>query len=251
MPELPDVECMRRQLEKALHRTVEQLWLRMPMIANMTQQTFRRHLNGHQFTFVQRHGKHLFLKSKEKILHLHFGMTGDIIWWKDEEPDYSAFEVKFRGGENLSIISKRKLGKVELVDELEDVIEDLGPDALDIGEEEFKGLIRSSRAQLKSCLMDQGKLAGIGNVYSDEILYQARLNPTRIAQELTERDIHNLYHKMREVLKVVIDNDADPDKFPQGYLTPHRSKGGEVEGHKVENKTINGRSAYWCPEVQS
>jgi formamidopyrimidine-DNA glycosylase len=106
---------------------------------------------------------------------------------------------------------------------------------------------------LKTTLMNQGVMAGIGNVYSDEILYQARLHPRTKVNALEEGDLRRLYDCMQEVLDTAIACRAVPEDFPDSYLTPLRGKAGTQCpgcGGEIERIEVSGRGAYYCPECQ-
>jgi formamidopyrimidine-DNA glycosylase len=102
---------------------------------------------------------------------------------------------------------------------------------------------------IKSALMDQSLMAGIGNVYSDEILFQVGLHPRAPVKELGEGEREELYRTVTEVLETAIDRQAKPEEFPAGYLTPHRHDGGKCPqcGGEVQRVKVAGRGAYYCP----
>jgi formamidopyrimidine-DNA glycosylase len=129
---------------------------------------------------------------------------------------------------------------------------DLGPDALSVSFEDFRDIIGGKHAMIKSTLMRQDTLAGIGNVYSDEILFQAGVHPRKKIDELDQGQLRNIYDKMMQILHTVIEHDAEPDQFPDDYLTPHRDEGVACPrcGGKVEKVDVSGRSGYYCPACQ-
>ena len=119
--------------------------------------------------------------------------------------------------------------------------------------EAFRKILSGSRASIKGALMNQSLIAGLGNVYTDEILFQAGIHPKTKANELEEGDVKRLYRKMRkEVLPTVIDRRADPARFPEEYLTPCRKKGANCPrcGSELKQIKVSGRTAYLCPECQ-
>jgi formamidopyrimidine-DNA glycosylase len=104
----------------------------------------------------------------------------------------------------------------------------------------------------KAVLMDQKVIAGIGNVYSDEILFQARVNPKSRVDAMGEDLLRILFDAMRNVLRTAIDHGADPDRLPRDFLIHQRHAGGvcPVCGGKVRKETIAGRPSYFCPNCQ-
>ena len=100
--------------------------------------------------------------------------------------------------------------------------------------------------------MDQVVMAGIGNVYSDEILYQAGIHPRTKTNELDEGKLERLFHCMKDVLQKAIDCQAQPDKFPKTYITPHRHEDGHCPrcGAELEKVQVGSRHAHYCPNQQ-
>ncbi len=97
------------------------------------------------------------------------------------------------------------------------------------------------------------KITGIGNIYSDEILFQAGLHPQSEPRKLDRETVRRLHRTMRRILKTATRNKADPDNFPAGYLTGKREEGKKCPrcGSKIERLEISGRSAYFCPRCQT
>jgi len=133
-------------------------------------------------------------------------------------------------------------------------VEKLGPDAMadEVDRERFIELLQGRRGAIKSTLMNQSILAGIGNVYSDEILFQAGIHPETPVDDLNAADLGRLYTTMRRVLRVTTEKQADIDRFPDGYLLPKRDEGvcpkcrGDLQTLKV-----GGRTTVFCGRCQS
>lgn len=248
MPELPDVEVFRKTARKALRKRIEGVRVHKPGIVMVSESTMKRQLVGRKFISTQRKGKYLFMRTEDDtVLLLHFGMTGHLTW---EGRQYSAMDISFWGGSMLSVVSRRKLGMIDLVYDSSKRLEDLGKDALSISSKDLFTMIRTSRRNIKSLLMDQEEVAGLGNIYADEILYHSRIRPDRKANTLTKAQVMKLHEKMHEVLRKAISYDADPARMPKGYLIPKRQAGARVNGCIVEKTKINGRPTYFCPSVQ-
>src|SRR5690606_35951455 len=145
---------------------------------------------------------------------------------------------------------------VFLVDRPNQLIEqkELGPDVLadDFDFTRFRRILGEHRGMIKPRLMDQHVMAGIGNVYSDEILFQARVHPRTKLSDLDDDALKRIYDSMQEVLCVAIEHDADPEQFPDNYLTPHRSIEDKCPqcGGPIEAVKVAGRTSYFCPECQ-
>jgi formamidopyrimidine-DNA glycosylase len=259
MPELPDVEVFRRYMNStSLHQKIEKIEVGQErVLRNTTPSGLGRKLKGCQFERTKRHGKHIFACVDEKFwLMFHFGMTGFFKYFKNKEesPPHTRILFRFENGYHLAYDSQRMLGQVQVVEDAGRFIieKDLGLDALDLSLSAFKNLARGRRGAVKTFLMNQSLIAGIGNIYSDEILFQAGIHPKTQVKNLDEDQIENLYGEMRKVLKTAIKKKANPDEFPDDFLIPYRGEkktcprcGGEIKKIKVNN-----RGTYFCPRCQ-
>jgi formamidopyrimidine-DNA glycosylase len=190
-------------------------------------------------------------------------MTGNLVHFRDEadEPPYDRVRFDFEDGGHLAYVNRRMLGRVGLAADADGFIEaeKLGPDALDpaFDLEAFNAVIGGRRRDVKSVLMDQALIAGIGNIYADEILFQARLHPKAAVTSLDDRHRAALFEQIKTVLKTAIDRGAGAEQFvdrlPDGHLLPHREKGGKCPrcGTPITTLKAAGRTSYFCPRCQS
>jgi formamidopyrimidine-DNA glycosylase len=186
-------------------------------------------------------------------------MTGYFYYFKDDNqaPKHTRALFSFDNGYHLAFVLQRKLGRISVTQNVDSFVTEqgLGPDALDdnFDAEAFRNALKETKSSIKSALMDQERMAGIGNIYSDEILFQARLNPKTRANQMSNQDLDRLFQAMKEVLKAAIDREADPERMPKTYLLPHRDKDGKcpVCHGKINTTKVSGRSAYFCPKCQS
>ncbi len=258
MPELPDVETFRRYLDTtSLHKQIDDVTVNAPRILyKITSSDLQNRLKGDQFRSSERIGKYLFAELQASWMVFHFGMTGRFLHFNDpaDEPDHTAALIRFVTGDYLAYIDVRKFGLIALTEDIETFVTEkgLGPDALTINEEEFHRVLTGKKGSAKATLMDQSILSGIGNIYSDEILFQARLHPERSIDTLDKEEIHRLFVVMQQVLKIAIDAGAEPDKLPEDYIIPHRKKGGTCPrcGQPLHTITVGGRTSYFCPNQQ-
>lgn len=261
MPELPDVEVFKRYVDAtSLHQRIEGVELRSRrLLEDTTVQELARSLKGRCFESTYRYGKHLFVElTGGAWLRLHFGMSGQLRYFKDmrKDPPYDRFLISFSNGSYLAYNAPRKLGHIQLLDEPGQFIQrkGLGPDALDpnLDLERFRELLSDRRGMIKPALMTQGIIAGIGNVYSDEILFQAGIHPRARIKELYNDALTKVFQAMKSVLETAIEKQAEPQRFPDSFLTGHRHKGGECPlcGEQLERVKVSGRSAYYCPNRQ-
>ena len=262
MPELPDVEVFRIYLDShGLYKTIEDVEIRTgQVLENVEPEELKATLKGKKFSSSHRHGKHLFVSlSEDGWLVFHFGMTGFFKYLKpcEEQPaGHPRILFHYEDKSCLAYDCQRKLGNVTTIESRAEYIsrKDLGPDALsEVDGDMFREIFSNSRAMVKSTLMKQDKLAGIGNIYSDEILFQAGIYPRVKASSLSEEALTLLYDNMKEVLKEAIDSRVDPDALPSCYLLPNRSPGSPCPkcGESIEKIKVSGRSSYFCPNCQS
>jgi formamidopyrimidine-DNA glycosylase len=261
LPELPDVETFRRYLgATSLHKEIAEVELRSPeMLVGTSVDELKELLRGSSFESTRRHGKYLFVAfDSQGWLTFHFGMTGHLKYFKDlgKDTDYDRLLISFTNGYHLAYDAMRKLGEVQLIDDVEGFVAErgLGPDALgpDLDEGTFVDLVSARRGMIKSALMDQHLIAGIGNIYSDEILFQAGIHPRAEIQGLSKQQVSTIFQVMHEVLRTAIERHADPQQFPESYLNQHREKGGKcpICGQELQRVTVSGRTGYFCPNRQ-
>jgi formamidopyrimidine-DNA glycosylase len=256
MPELPDVEVYKNYLTyTVLRKKINEIILNDESILQCSYNKLQD-LKGDYFTHIFRHGKYCFLKTgKGNFLILHFGMTGNIQYYKKGPvPDHTAFLIQFSNGYQFAFINIRKLGKIFFSHSTESFIRkmNLGPDALSLKQKDFIKIFQQKKGIIKSALMNQATIAGIGNIYSDEVLYHSYIHPQRKVKDLEKKDLKNIYQKMQEVFKIVIDKKAMPGEFPSNYLAIRRKpnrKCGLCPGI-IEKKNVNGRSCYFCNKHQ-
>jgi formamidopyrimidine-DNA glycosylase len=270
MPELPDVAIQKQYLDAtALHEPIEDVTVRSRKILKGTsQKRLRDTLRGSVLKTSETHGKYLFVgfenskKNETRWLMLHFGMTGFLDYGKEafgssdnKNKEHARLEMTMRDGYHLSFVNKRLLGQVALIESPDALVrrKKLGPDAMQVDEERFREILSGHSAAVKSTLMNQRAISGLGNIYSDEILYQTGIHPETRSDELSSERQHALYETMRSVIKAAIEHRADPSKMPDDFLLPHRDEGAECPrcSGSVKKIRVSGRSTYYCPECQT
>jgi formamidopyrimidine-DNA glycosylase len=260
LPELPEVELVRRSIAAhCLHRPISTLEvLDEGILEKTTSQRLRRALIGRSFGKIERHGKQIFIKiEKGGWLTVHLGMTGDLICSSDQvgPPRFTRMLVHFEDGGNLVFQDMRKFGAIGLTRSMNGFIKEkgLGPDALAISAEEFVGRASEHGRHIKTVMMDQTVLAGVGNLYSDEALFQCQIHPLTRSNTLSEGQLLCLHEKVQEVLGISIELGTDFGRLPEKYLLRDRRAGSRCpRGHgPLQTIKVNGRTAYLCPECQS
>lgn len=272
MPELPEVEAFREYISthcknKTIH-SVEVL--QSSVIKKVSSSAFKKNLVGKKFTKIERKGKYLILSvSSGQQLVMHFGLTGyPYIGKCAQKVRFACVIFEFTKNECLYWCDIRKFGKLYLAESADQIkgIHDLGPGALTIVASEFLAIAReNAKKNVKAFLMDQSIIAGIGNEYSDEILFQAGIDPHHKIKDLSDSQLKKMYQSVRKVLLFAIKvrlkqisslkkqqafSTEDNESFPQSYLQAHRHYDRlcpRNPKHKLKKVTIAGRSAYYCP----
>jgi formamidopyrimidine-DNA glycosylase len=259
VPEILEIEYYRRLAERALHRRITSVaapdawYLKSGLVGPVVV----AELVGRSFVAARRRGKLLLLDLDEgTTVGLRFGMTG-VLEIDDHEgvdqleysslrrdPAWIRFEVGFADGGALRMRDPRRLGGVEL-----DPVEDrLGPDAISLTPAQLRGALDGSHAPLKARLLDQQRVAGLGNLLTDEILWRARLAPDREAGTLTAPEVRRLHRQLRATLDQLLERGGSH----LGTLMAARERGGRCPrcGTELERRTIGGRTTYSCPREQ-
>jgi len=265
MPELPDVELYKQHLDTTcLGRTIRRVVVGdARILGDLSAAELTRRLEGARITASRRHGKHLLVDlGPPGWLTLHFGMNGSLRHFTagEDDPPYDRVRLDFADGHHLAYVNPRLLGRVGLApdDDAFVAAEGLGPDALDprFDMPRFDQALAGRKRDVKSLLMDQEVVAGIGNVYSDEILFQARLSPRTRCDRLDAGTRQHLFRRIKEVLETAIASGAGAewlaDRLPGSFLVPHREKGGRCPrcGGEIASRKFSGRTAYYCPRCQ-
>jgi len=279
--ELPEVEVMRRDLEKEVVgkkvRDVDVRPHRNAMRAirrHSRRKEFADRLSGRKFTKIDRKGKYLLLYlDGGDVLVVHFGMSGQLLRGTKRQtlPQHTHVVIDFQQGGDLRFIDPRTFGEmfVTAVDQL-GKIRELDHIAIDPLEDtftwqEFSGELARRATKLKPLLMDQKFVSGVGNIYSDEVLFAAGLRYDRMSDSLSSQEVRRLYRAMREVLQdavrfrgTTLDDDAYVDVFGKSgdfaaELKVYGRKGLACRRCRtpIDTVKISGRTSYFCPQCQS
>lgn len=259
MPELPDVDGFREVLAScAKGRRIERVEVHdTGVLHGVSVRRLRKELEGRGFSEPERHGKWLVARTRGgPVVMLHFGMTGRLVCCRsgDEREPHDRVVFAVTGGRELRYRDQRKLKGLWLADDESGVgrmLRGQGPDAAEVGREEFDGVLAGRRGGLKSALMDQSVLAGLGNLTVDETLWRARLHPSRRARDLSRDERGRLYSAMRRVLPSAVDAGRVPPR--RTWLTGRRDDAEPVCprcGGPLRHGRIASRGTVWCPRCQ-
>jgi formamidopyrimidine-DNA glycosylase len=267
MPELPEVETIKRDLETKIvglrFTGVALSWPRM--LQNSTPEAFRHRLMSQCIEGLKRRGKYLiFQLSTGDSLILHLRMSGSLRLDKKYDDPYIRAVFDFDNGSKLYFRDPRKFGMIWLVADEEQVIGKLGPEPLDKGftPKELRSILSSHSAPIKAVLCDQTIIAGIGNMYADEALFDASIHPERRANSLSQGELKRLHRAIVSVLEKAIDGGGasiSDYRRPDGksgeaqfvFKVAHQSgKSCERCGTLIKRIPIRKRGTYFCPKCQ-
>lgn len=285
MPELPEVETIAKGLQKVLvEKRIKDVRAVFPGIVRQNFNLFKKAIIQKRVKGVRRRGKYLLIDlSGGKTILAHLGMTGNFLFirsadlphkpsgrpWSESEFEDKHDHLIFRfygSDEQLRYNDLRKFGKLKVFNTAgeKDVIElkKLGPEALEIKFSEFIEIFRRRKGKIKSALLNQRIIAGLGNIYADESLFEAKIHPVQKAELLSENKLRGLHKAIRKILHKAIkaggssiENYLNIDGKIGGFQLQHKVYGKEEESckrcrTKIKRIKINQRSSYFCPRCQ-
>lgn len=270
MPELPEVETVARDLNGVLvGRSIVSGSVRWPKtIAYPTVAEFEREIRGRRIVAVRRRGKYVVLELEDGFLLVHLKMSGRLQVQPSTSPEEGHTHAVFGldGGQQLRFRDARKFGRIYLVADEAQVTGRLGPEPLakDFALADFAKLLEGRTGRLKSLLLNQEFLAGLGNIYADESLFAAGLHPLRKANTLTPQEQAKLYEAIRKVLgsavkgrgttlndRGYLDAQGQPGTYQEQVAVYGRTgEGCLICGTAIERIVLGGRSTHFCPRCQ-
>jgi len=290
MPELPEVENTVQSLNKLVSGSViKDVWTDAPkLVRKGSFEALKKGIKNRKITGVERRAKNIIiLLNGGYALLTHLKMTGHFLIGKwnikkdkgkeiavsanngvlgEKVNGYIHFIFYLDDGRELALSDLRKFAKVIFGKEedirKEEGIRDAGPEALQITLDEFRGAVSKSSKNIKMLLMDQAKIAGIGNIYSDDILFKAKIHPLRTASSLSEKEVKILYEAMKEILTLAVKlggtsisdyRNTKGEKGGYGDIRLVYRKDGKpcpVCGTPIKRIKLGGRSARFCPNCQ-
>jgi formamidopyrimidine-DNA glycosylase len=270
MPELPEVETIRRDLsqlivgKKILNIAADSSKQVQPSLAMV-----KKAILGARIKAVKRRAKvlQIFLDNNQVLL-VHLKLTGRLLFRdkKDPQDDFQHVVISLDSGKELRLADLRKFGWLKLVKdkkELEEILSEFGPEPMtDLDFKTFEKIIASTNRPIKIVLMDQKKISGIGNIYANDALFLAKIRPDKPAKKLANSEIKQLWQAMIKVLKAGIKYRGASDQY---YLDALGHKGAYQDhflvygrggkkcfqcGGKIKKIKINGRGSFYCPKCQ-
>jgi formamidopyrimidine-DNA glycosylase len=261
LPELPEVETVVRSI--APHVTgqrIERAELFSKLVTRGDLKETARRLRRNVIQGVRRRGKQIFMPLDRGVLYVHLGMTGKLLW-NGSRGKYTRAALTFDSG-TLLYDDVRQFGRVEYFEAVPKNLERVGPDALSLTFEEFEARLRQRTAGIKSVLLNQSFIAGVGNIYADEVLFAARIHPRAAASRLSKRRSKELYTNLIEVLGVAIEHRGSS---VSDYVDGAGNRGAfqdmhNVYGHAgeacprchatIRRIVVAQRGTHYCPRCQ-
>ncbi len=265
MPELPEVETIKRELAKIiLNKKIVEVIIHNPfVIKEPAKEKFKQGLTGVIIKNILRKGKAMIFElSNGKFLVVHLRMTGQLVY--PGKGLQARVSFKFSDGKQMDYNDRRILGELRLVDNWQNLefFKNLGPEPFVLDAKKFKQMLSIKKTKIKPLLMDQTFISGVGNLYAVEALFRAKINPERSASSLTEKENGALLKEIKDVLNEAIHYGGS--SLDQ-YVQLSGKRGDYVKHHKVydrENKpclvcktpikriALAGRGTYFCPRCQ-
>ena len=286
MPELPEVEIVKRSLAKMINKAkIIDVKIKNKNLRYKITSTFSKQLIGSKILGVSRRSKYLIFHFKKKILLVHLGMTGKfiIIKKKSNKVIKTSFyynlninkkhnHVFFKLNNNLTLIYNdvRRFGFFKLYDKLEikkiKFIKKLGvePFSKKFSVKYFKNFIKSKKKNIKNLLMDQTFISGLGNIYVNEVLYMSKINPYRLCKSLSDEEIKSLILNIVKILKFSINKGGasiknfqntlgESGKFQQFFYVynQYKKKCSRIScTGEIKRTFISNRSSFYCNKCQ-
>jgi formamidopyrimidine-DNA glycosylase len=278
LPELPEVETVARGLRAHLpgRRIVSVQLGKTDFIDDPA--ALESALPGSRFAEVRRHGKLMALRLEPApaaingpresfYLLIHLGMTGQVLVCAPDQPvaPHTHVFLALDDGREVRYTDPRRFGRmrVERESSMPGILTKLGLEPLEMSEAEFTARIAGRRAMIKALLLNQAVVRGLGNIYTDESLYRARIHPKRIAAKLGKAELRALYRAIRKILETAIrlggssiSDYVDSAGNPGSFQLRHQAYGREGKGcrrcgTKIRRVIVAGRSSYFCPHCQA
>ena len=271
MPELPEVETVRRGLEKLiLGKKISTIDIRYPKMIKTDLDEFRRELPGQVIQKMGRRGKYLLFYLSDKVLISHLRMEGKYFYYPDQVPErkHAHILIHFEDGGTLVYEDVRKFGTMELLApkllEAYFVTKKLGPEPTeqDFDLARLKLALKKSKKPIKSHLLDQTLVAGLGNIYVDEVLWRAKIHPFRSSNSLSSQEARKVHDETIKVLGQAVEKGGSTIRT---YTNAFGEDGTMQEFHQVYDKAgqacsrcgaiiekiqLGGRGTHFCPKCQ-
>jgi len=281
MPELPEVETVVRGLRKSvIGNKIKDVKIIFPGIVKQNSKNFKKVVSKNKIIEIRRRGKFILIDlSNGKTILAHLGMTGNFILVRASSPlnkhdhlivrfyeNHSKGSPAFGGAKELRYNDQRKFGRIKSFSTSKEEnifdLKKLGPESLNISSSDFVDLFKKRKGRIKSALLNQQIIAGLGNIYVDESLFEAKIHPSQKIDQLTPQQLKKLHQAIQKILKKAIkaggssiENYYNIDGEIGSFQLQHKVYGREGLackrcGTKIKRIKISQRSSYFCPRCQ-
>ena len=271
MPELPEVETVRRGLEKLiLGKKISSIEVHYPKMIKTDLEEFQKELPGQVIQSMGRRGKYLLFHLTDRILISHLRMEGKYFFYPDQVPErkHAHVLIHFEDGGTLVYEDVRKFGTMELLapELLESyfISKKLGPEPTkkDFDLLIFQKALKKSKKPIKTHLLDQTLVVGLGNIYVDEVLWRAKVHPAKSSQTITKKEVRAIHEQTISVLEQAVDKGGSTIR---SYTNAFGENGTMQELHQVYDRVglacsrcgsiiekiqLGGRGTHFCPQCQ-
>ncbi|MBV8809739.1 MAG: bifunctional DNA-formamidopyrimidine glycosylase/DNA-(apurinic or apyrimidinic site) lyase [Acidobacteriaceae bacterium] len=261
MPELPEVETVVRSVSRhVVGSRILHVELSSERVTRGGFQKTAESLTGARIRGVRRRGKQIFFDLDHGILYVHLGMTGKLLW-NGARSKFTRALLHLEEG-TLMYDDIRQFGRVEYFDSVPEFLDRAGPDALSIGFEEFYSRLKRRSGSIKTLLLNQTFISGVGNIYADEALFAARIHPRASARRISPKRARDLYDRTLEVLHAAIahkgssisdyvDTAGNRGNFQQLHCVYGREGQPCVRcGTLIRRIVLGQRGTHYCPRCQ-
>lgn len=266
MPELPEVETIKRELEKAIlgKKIIKVTVINPKVIKEPSVEKFKKELEGVTIKSILRKAKLLIFElSNNKFLAIHLKMSGQLIY-PGKNSKLTRIIFHFSDGKTLDFNDGRLFAELRLVCDWQKLkfVQSLGPEPFDLPLEKFEEMLGAKKTKIKPLLLDQTFVSGVGNIYANEALFRAKIHPGRPANSLSPKEKELLFSELKETLKEAI---AHKGSSVDQYVQLSGEDGGYAKYHKVYDRdkkpclkcktliqriSLGGRGTYFCSHCQ-
>ncbi len=265
MPELPEVETIKQELEETVvdKKIVETIVNNPKVIREPQKEKFVAEIKNTTIKGVIRKGKLLIFElSSGKFMTVHLKMTGQLIYPGDGKNSRVSF--RFSDGTLLDFNDSRLFGEIRIVENWRDLsfIKELGPEPFELSLQQWRELLKDKKTKIKILLMDQKTISGIGNLYANEILFRAKIDPRRPAKSLSSKEMEDLFNETKKTLSAAVKyGGSSVDQYvqlsgkPGNYVKYHQVYNRENQScyrckGRIKRISLGGRGTYFCPNCQ-
>jgi formamidopyrimidine-DNA glycosylase len=261
LPELPEVETIVRSIAPhVVGQTVQRAEFYSRRVTRGGLQETAEAVTGRTICRIRRRGKQILIDLDRGVLYVHLGMTGKF-FWNGEPGKYTRAVFQLDGG-TLLYDDVRQFGRVEFFEAVPESLDRIGPDALKVSFDEFYAGLKTHRTKIKTLLLNQSFIGGVGNIYADELLFASRIHPSTPANSISKSRAERMHKHLIEVLRLAIQHRGssisdyvDSAGERGAFQQLHNVYGREGKpcprcGARIRRMVLGQRGTHYCPRCQ-